>query len=69
LRRWRRRLIAESRRQAAVAAAGPEVIELRPRRPEPVEIVLLSGRVLRVSETIDVSVLTRLVATLERPGC
>ncbi len=67
LRRWRLRLAATERGQVAVAP--PEVIELRPRRPEPVEIVLLSGRVLRVSETIDVSVLPRLVAALERTGC
>ncbi len=60
--RWRRTLAADGRR----AASRAEVIEIRPRRAEPVEIVLASGRVLRVSETIDVSALARLVAALER---
>jgi transposase-like protein len=59
--RWRRALAADERR----AASRAEVIEIRPRRAEPVEIVLASGRVLRVSETIDVSALARLVAVLE----
>jgi hypothetical protein len=64
LRRWRHRLHAhEKRRQVA----APELIEIRPRRAEPVEIVLASGRVLRVAETIDASALARLVAALERP--
>jgi transposase-like protein len=65
LRRWGRRLADERHRQAA--AAAPDVIELRPRRPEPVEIILASGRILRVSESIDVDALARLVAALERP--
>jgi transposase-like protein len=64
LRRWRRRLADEGRRHAPVSA--PEVIELRPRRPEPVEIVLRSGRILRVSETIDAAALVRLVEAVER---
>ena len=43
---------------------------LSPRRAviEPVEIVLVSGVVLRVAETIDPARLARLVAALER-GC
>jgi transposase-like protein len=61
--RWRRQL-AELEPRAVPAA---ELIEIRPRRAEPVEIVLASGRVLRVTETIDVSALARLVAALERP--
>ena len=47
--------------------AAPELIELRPGHAEPVEIVLASGRVLRVAETIDIAALARLVAALERP--
>jgi transposase-like protein len=67
LRRWRARLAAEQRGAAPVAApAAPEVIELRARPATPVEIVLGSGRILRVAETIDVVVLARLVAALER---
>jgi len=70
LRRWSRRLTKEDRRAAAVRpvrVVAPELIEIRPRRAEPVEIVLASGRVLRVAETIDVAALARLVAALERP--
>lgn len=63
LRRWQRRLARAGRGQAK----SPELIEIRPRHAEPVEIVLASGRVLRVSETIDVAALARLVAALERP--
>lgn len=64
LRRWRCRLAAEDRRSVPVPA--PQVIEIRPRRPEPVEIVLANGRVLRVAETIDGTALARLVAALEQ---
>lgn len=64
LRRWQRRLARQRRSQVMVPA--PELIEIHPRRPEPVEIVLASGRVLRVAETIDVAALARLVAALER---
>ena len=65
--RWRQRLADESRR--AAPAAAHEVIEIGPRGAEPVEVVLTSGRVLRVAETIDVATLARLVAALERFGC
>jgi transposase-like protein len=60
--RWRRRLAVET----ITAEPTPEFVELRPRGAEPVEVVLRSGRVLRVSEAIDPSVLIRLVAALER---
>jgi transposase-like protein len=64
--RWRRRFARERE------AVGPALIELRPtpsaRRAEPVEIVLGSGVVVRVAETIDPATLARLVAALER-GC
>ena len=69
LRRWRRRLQPNDRRRGEASAIAAEVIELRPRRAEPIEVVLLSGRVLRVAETIDVEALARLVAALERAGC
>ena len=65
LRRWQRRLGRETR-PAAVPPA--ELIEIRPRRPEPVEIVLRSGVIVRVAETIDPATVARLVATLEQ-GC
>ncbi len=79
--RWRRQLADQGRARRTLGAAttprpaarvrrptapATEVIEIRPRRVEPVEIVLASGRVLRVPETIDVSTLARLVAALER---
>jgi len=58
---WRRRLAGEG----LVAQPPPEFVELRPQRPEPVEVMLRSGRVLRVAESIDPVVLIRLVAALE----
>lgn len=72
LRRWQRRLAREAPparpTRPAKPASAPELIEIRPRRAEPIEIVLASGRVLRVTETVDVAVLARLVAALEH-GC
>lgn len=61
--RWRRRLEAEG--SAGAAEATREFVELRPRDVQPVEVVLRSGRVLRVSETIDAPALLRLVRALE----
>lgn len=79
--RWRRRFARESKADARAVAppatpATPAIVELRaatspsPRRgeTESVEIVLVSGVVLRVAETIDPIRLARLVAALER-GC
>jgi len=75
--RWRRRFARERKAEGrAVTPTTPAIIELRaatgpsPRRTETeaVEIVLMSGVVLRVAETIDPDRLTRLVAALER-GC
>ncbi len=65
--RWRRRFAAEREpRGVATPTVSPALIELRPspRRSEPVEVVLASGVMLRVSETIDPAALTRLVAAL-----
>jgi len=64
--RWDRRLSAESFVVDPAPAPAPEFVELRPRGAEPVEVVLRSGRVLRVSETIDPSALVRLALALER---
>jgi transposase-like protein len=66
LRRWRRRL------ERGVAASGPEFVELvaAAASAAPVEIVLRSGRVLRVGEAIAVTSLRRLVEVLEEePSC
>jgi hypothetical protein len=54
---WQRRIGAKT--------ATPAFVEIERRPGEPVEIVLRSGRVLRVAETIDVAVLRRLVEALE----
>lgn len=79
LRRWQRRLAREAR-PAGVRAprlarrtvpAAPALIELRPtpspRRAEPIEIVLASGVVVRVAETMEPAALARLVTALR--GC
>lgn len=57
--RWRRRL------SASAATALPAFVELRPRGAEPIEVVLRSGRVLRVSEAVDAAALGRLVEVLD----
>jgi len=59
---WRRRVETE----VAAAETSPAFIELRPRGSELVEIVLRSGRVLRVAETVDPAALVRLVAALDQ---
>jgi transposase-like protein len=71
LRRWRRRLVSTEQlpRPATGPARAPELIELRPHQPQPVEIVLRSGILVRVPETIDPSMLARLVSALERREC
>lgn len=61
---WRRRLGKE--RRGAIAVAAPTFVEVRTRRAERVEVVLPSGRVVRVSEDIDGAVLLRLVVALEQ---
>jgi len=66
LRRWRHQLEGASESAAATPA---KFVELRPRAPEPVEIVLRSGRVLRVGDSIDTMALMRLVEALERTAC
>ncbi len=74
--RWRRRFARDRQAEgrAVTPSATPAIVELRaatsPRGAETasVEMVLLSGVVLRVAETIDPDRLARLVAALER-GC
>ena len=64
--RWRRRLGTRGK----VARVAPAFVEVRRATVEMVEVVLRSGRVLRVAESIDVSVLQKLVEALEEtPGC
>lgn len=53
---WQRRLAAES---------TPSFVELRPREPERVELVLRSGRTLRFASSIDRGELAALVRALE----
>lgn len=65
--RWQKRLAEVV--PGVAAPPTPPVIEIRPRRPEPIEIVLSSGRILRVAETIDTTALERLLTVLERTGC
>jgi transposase len=62
--RWRRRLGGEL--VAAAPKATPEFVEIRAVGAELVEVVLRSGRVLRVAESIAPTSLARLVAALER---
>ena len=62
LHRWRRRVEGER----AAPLERPAFVEVRPRRSEPVEIVLLSGRVLGVSESVDTGVLARIAGALDR---
>lgn len=61
--RWRRRLWAERSK----IAAAPAFVEVRPRTPSTVEVVLRSGRTLCVSDAIESSALRRLVEVLDPP--
>src|SRR5262245_39868754 len=57
--RWRRRLARE--RMARLA-----FVEVQPRRPEPIEIVMRSGRIVRVSESVDGAALARIIDALDK---
>jgi hypothetical protein len=59
--RWKRRLD-----RASAPPSRPQFVEVTPQPAAMVEVVLLTGRVMRVSETVDPTVLTRLVEALER---
>jgi hypothetical protein len=65
---WRRKLgLGGGRKSSAVR---PAFVELRSATFESVEVVLRSGRVLRVAESISAAALKRLVEVLEEmPGC
>jgi hypothetical protein len=65
LRRWAHDLDTVAEPEPTVALP-PKFVEVRPRVAEPVEVVLRSGRVLRVAESIDTAALVRLVEALER---
>jgi len=69
LERWRRDLAAV----VESAAAQPAFVEMRRRKRravEPVMIVLRSGRMVRVAESIDSDALKRIIDALEDPaGC
>jgi len=64
--RWRRQLAATSE----AAEVAPTFVEVLAQRAGVVEVLLCSGRVLRVPETIDAQALRRIAAVLEElPGC
>jgi len=60
LRLWRRKL---------GEVGAPRFVELRARATECVEVVMRSGVVLRVAESIEPSVLRRLVDALDESRC
>jgi hypothetical protein len=62
---WQRRLGREAPRRDR---ASVEFVEVRPSAGQHVEVLLCSGRVLRVSEAIDPEALLRLCEALERPA-
>jgi hypothetical protein len=71
LQSWRRKLGTKPKTRKArspARASRSSFVELRPRGTEPIEIVLRSGRVLRVTESIDAAVLRRLVEVLDEPS-
>ena len=59
---WRRKLAASPEREVVTP---PAFVELRPASPERIEVVLGSGIVLRVSESIDGAAIRRLVDALQ----
>jgi hypothetical protein len=64
LQRWRRRFEAESDTTAS-EPARPTFVEVPRREAAVLELVLLSGRVLRMRESIDPEVLRRIALALE----
>jgi len=63
------RLCAWRRKLDAAIVAPPSFIEVRPRVAERIEVVLWSGVVVRVAESVDPAALRRIVDALERPPC
>ena len=66
--RWERRLTAKPASSAA-RKMSPTFVEIAGSSSASVEIVLRSGRLLRVSESIDPSALRRLVEALDEGSC
>lgn len=62
--RWRQRL----GQKRSAAPVRPTFLELTPRATASIEVVLRSGRVLRVPESIDATALLRLIEVLEQPA-
>ena len=62
--RWRAQLRSARRRPTT----APAFVEIRPKAAVFIEVVLHSGRVLRVPDGFGEETLRRLVATLEEPG-
>lgn len=65
---WRRRF-ESSAVEAVQSSAFIEVRHAGDRERERIEIVLRTGRVIRVAESVDAGVLRRLIETLEDPTC
>jgi transposase-like protein len=62
---WRRKLEASP---TSEVVASPAFVELRPASPERIEVVLRSGIVLRVGESVDGAALRRIADALEPSG-
>lgn len=71
LRRWRRSLAAAAApARTSAPRPAPAFVEVVARPSGAVEVVLLSGRVLRVAESVDARALGRIAAVLEElPRC
>jgi hypothetical protein len=70
--RWRERLgVSSGQHLAASAASMPEraaFVEVRAQRPSRIELVLRTGHLLFVPDSVDANALSRLVEVLERAG-
>jgi transposase-like protein len=60
--RWRR-IVATTKHGSA---APLTFVEVKPRRAEPIEVVLGSGTILRVAESVDVDALARIAEALDK---
>ena len=71
---WRRELAVRGYRvsqggSAAVSVTGPAFVPVRVVAAEPIEVVIRSGQILRVSPTFDPAHLRAVVAALEAVPC
>lgn len=65
---WPQRLYRWRRQLTEKPVKGPAFVEVvAVSRQEPLEVVLRSGRVLRISEKVDVSALARIADALDNP--